>query len=81
MIPSVGRIVHYKSRGSADGVYEPACRAAVITDICEDPDHSDPGTQCVALTVLNPEGLFIHPHIQQNDWTYVGGTWHWPEQV
>lgn len=29
--PSVGRIVHYVSRGSADGFFKPQCRAAIIT--------------------------------------------------
>lgn len=31
--PSVGRIVHYVSRGSADGAYTPECRAAVIAEV------------------------------------------------
>ena len=31
--PSVGRIVHYVSRGSADGHYPQACRAAIVTAI------------------------------------------------
>lgn len=31
--PSVGRVVHYLSRGSADGVYAPACRAATIVEV------------------------------------------------
>jgi hypothetical protein len=31
--PSVGRIVHYVARGSADGVFPRTCRAAIITDV------------------------------------------------
>jgi hypothetical protein len=31
--PSVGDRVHYVSRGSADGVYPPACRAATVTEV------------------------------------------------
>ncbi len=30
-IPTVGRMVHYMSRGSADGVFPPMPRAATIT--------------------------------------------------
>lgn len=81
MIPSIGRIVHYQSHGSANGAYESTCRAAVITEICGDQDHSDPGTQCVGLVVLNPEGIFLKQHIFQDDTTLQGGTWHWPELV
>lgn len=29
--PTVGRVVHYQSRGSADGLYPPEPRAAIIT--------------------------------------------------
>lgn len=31
--PSVGRVVHYQSRGSADGVFLPEPRAALITAV------------------------------------------------
>jgi hypothetical protein len=31
--PTVGRIVHYTSRGSADGVFRPEPRAAIITAV------------------------------------------------
>lgn len=31
--PAVGRVVHYTSRGSADGVFAPLCRAAIVTDV------------------------------------------------
>ena len=31
--PSVGRDVHYVSRGSADGVYGRECRAAKVTEV------------------------------------------------
>ena len=52
MKPSVGRIVHYVSRGSADGAYESECRAAIITAVRGDSDVVD-------LAVLNPTGLFF----------------------
>ncbi len=33
MTPSVGRIVHYVARGSADGVYPKMCRAATVAQV------------------------------------------------
>lgn len=73
-VPSVGRIVHYRSRGSADGVFREQCRAAVITDGLE-------GTRAagfaVALAVLNPTGLFFDQFIEHDE-TLAPGTWHWP---
>jgi len=84
--PSVGRIVHYVSRGSADGVYPPACRAAIVTEV----DEHDPNR--VGLCVLNPTGTFFHPlngddsceHYEPPHQGVRGhrvGTWHWPERV
>jgi hypothetical protein len=43
------------SRGSADGVYPPACRAADITEV----SRAQPGV--VGLAVHNPTGTFFHP--------------------
>jgi hypothetical protein len=34
--PTVGRMVYYKTRGSADGVYPPQDRAAIVTTVNED---------------------------------------------
>lgn len=53
--PSVGRIVHYVSRGSADGVYPSVCRAAIVTEVPE--GVASPIT--VGLAVLNPTGVFF----------------------
>lgn len=83
--PSVSRMVHYVARGSADGVYPPACRAAVITEV----DEYQPGD------VFNPEGLHFpkgvlfhegdighdHTGAEVPERSYRGGTWHWPERV
>lgn len=92
MTPSVGRIVHYVSRGSADGVFKPECRAAIIAAVYG-PDHPHPlseinealeygteiGAEWVALVVFNPEGLYFNDacHSERKD----RGTWHWPELV
>lgn len=78
MIPSVGRIVHYVSRGSADGVYPAVCRAAVVTEA---------NGNRVSLCVLNPEGMFFNQRVyylahDSDAYDYERpGTWHWPEQV
>lgn len=70
--PSVGRIVHYVARGSADGRFPSACRAAVVTEV---------GTgEVVSLAVLNPTGVFFDEHIAYGE-DNTGGTWHWPERV
>jgi len=69
MNPTVGRIVHYKARGSADGAFLPVCRAAVITQT-----HSP---QVVSLAVLNPTGLFFDQALPLNE-DQAPGTWHWP---
>lgn len=54
--PTVGRIVHYVSRGSADGVYRPECRAAIVTGV----DTRRDFVGNVDLCVLNPEGMFFN---------------------
>lgn len=86
MRPSVGRVVHYLSRGSADGVFPPACRAAVITEVCEEPARF--GEQLeqvphepVCLAVLNPNGLFFDQYSEHDEDAARPGTWHWPERV
>lgn len=81
--PSVGRIVHYVSRGSADGRFPATCRAAVVTEVCDAPDGVDPetGTLCASLFVMNPTGVFLNQHVPQSEDGHRGGTWHWPERV
>lgn len=62
-------MVYYKSRGSADGVFPPTDRAAIITDALEEAEQSQ-----VRLAVINPEGLFF------TTWLYQGqnpGQWDW----
>ncbi|WP_212758540.1 hypothetical protein [Paenibacillus sinopodophylli] len=66
MIPTVGRVVYYKSRGSKDGAYEPVDRAAIITIVNSPTD--------VGLCVLNPEGLYFQPTVNQGT---EPGQWDW----
>jgi hypothetical protein len=88
MKPSVGRIVHYVSFGTPGGEYESECRAAVITEVQDDPQSS------VGLCVLNPAGQFFNRAVPYHEGdaghdhsgagiparSYPGGTWHWPER-
>jgi hypothetical protein len=71
-VPAAGQTVLYVSRGSADGVFPPVDRAAVVTEVGDD-------KETLGLCVLNPTGMFFHPlaaggarHDEQ-DW--AGGTW------
>jgi hypothetical protein len=84
-VPSVGRIVHYVSRGSADGRFPSVCRAAVVTEVGTE------GTSygVTSLCVLNPTGIFFDESVPQDESNVMvdgvrhwqGGTWHWPERV
>lgn len=74
--PSIGRIVHYVSRGSADGEYASECRAAIVTDLAQ-PDEA---IDVVGLAVLNPTGIhFTRAPLAES--VHEGGTWHWPERT
>lgn len=72
--PSIGRIVHYRSRGSADGRFPAVCRAAVVTDIAIPPMLG------ISICVLNPTGIFFDSGVEEDDGDSRPGTWHWPEK-
>lgn len=69
--PTVGRVVYYKSRGSLDGKYPPTDRAAIVTDV-QDTGLENPHE--VRLCVLNPEGMFFTPFLEQGQ---APGQWDW----
>jgi len=72
--PTTGRIVHYLSRGSADGKFPATCRAAIVTE-----DSAETSDRVYAsLAVLNPTGLFFDDSIAQDETRTEPGTWHWP---
>lgn len=89
MKPSIGRICHYVSHGTPGGEYGKECRAAVITEVQDDPRTS------VGLCVLNPTGQFFNRAVPQDEGRYEsppcagvchgrhfeGGSWHWPVRV
>lgn len=72
--PSVGRDVHYRSRGSADGRFPPTCRAAKITAV-DEYQESAPGEFIghVDLCVFNPTGLFFDRGVMQDEGAEVAG--------
>lgn len=72
--PTVGRIVYYKARGSADGVFPKVDRAAIVTDVREHEPTSTPACYDVRLCVMNPEGLFFTDWLEQGQ---EGGQWDW----
>lgn len=79
--PSVGRIVHYRALGSADGRFPVGeCRAAVITAVIEKDDNGKPLENVVSLCILNPTGMYFNDVVFFSK-EETGGTWHWPERV
>ena len=75
--PSLGRVVHYVSRGSADGRFAPKPRAAIITEVL---DSIDPAAPAVSLSVFNPTGLFFDTEVPYSP-DYKPGHWSWPPRV
>jgi hypothetical protein len=78
--PSVGRVVHYRSHGSAGGEYQPQCRAAIVTEV-GDPEGADADLAKIGLAVLNPEGMYFSRGVPYDASGDRGGQWHWPERV
>jgi len=77
MKPTVGRMVYYKDRGSADGVFPKVDRAAIVTDvreISETDTLSEKNIFQVRLAVMNPDGLFFSAWLEQGQ---EGGQWDW----
>ena len=70
-MPTVGRIVHYRSFGTPGGEHPQACRAALVTE-------GDGESSTISLAVHNPTGLFFDRDIEQDESRERGGSWHWP---
>lgn len=68
IIPTVGRVVYYKARGSADGVFPKVDRAAIITEVI------DSEKDIVSLCVLSPKGMFFDETVERGQ---EGGQWDW----
>ena len=65
--------MHYVAYGTPNGEFKPAHRAAVITEVYQDPDK-------IKVCVLNPTGIFFSDWLYQDATGETGGTWHWPER-
>lgn len=75
IVPTVGRMVYYKARGSADGVFPKKDRAATITDVHENEvSEGAPRNFSVRVCVFNPEGIFFSDWLEQGQ---EGGQWDW----
>ena len=86
MKPTIGRIVHYVARGSADGKFPPVSRVAIVTEVLDEDevDKALEGGELVGLCVINPTGLFFHPLSAggcAHDEAGAPGTWHWPPRA
>ena len=73
MEPTVGRIVHYNTRGSADGIYPPTVFAAIITAI-----HPESDEMAVDLATFGPSGLRFDQGVIKGG---EAGHWDWPPRV
>lgn len=71
-VPSIGRVVHYRSFGTPGGEYLPEPRAAIVTEVLED--------GAVSLAVLNPEGMFFNRGVSFSE-DPKPGHWSWPPRV
>lgn len=89
MKPTVGMVVHYVARGSADGVFPAVCRAAIVTEVLAlrgeeaaqaEVESWEEHHRCrVNLAVLHPDGLLFAKSIHQDEFSKTGGTFHWME--
>ena len=68
IIPTVGRVVYYKSYGTPNGEYKSEDRAAIITAV------KDAENDIVDLCVLNPTGFFFNQNVKLGQ---EGGQWDW----
>lgn len=66
--PTVGRMVYYKTRGSADGVYPPTDFAAIVTSI------DDQDSTLVSLVTFGKTGIRFETMVPKGD---QPGQWDW----
>lgn len=74
ILPTVGRMVYYKTRGSADGVYPPKNFASIITEVCEGEAGKEAEENCINLVTFGPSGMRFEQHVMQGD---QPGQWDW----
>lgn len=64
--PTVGRMVYYHTRGSADGVFPPANFAAIITKVYS--------PEMVSLATFGEQGLRFETSVKKGE---GAGCWDW----
>lgn len=69
--PTVGRMVYYKTRGSADGVFPPTDFAAIITAVS---NEEGPYIWKVCLATFGVSGLRFEQNVSQGQ---EPGQWDW----
>lgn len=88
--PTLGRVVIYTARGSADGRFKPEDRAAIITRVDENPfrdmdpepmsEQYEEDRHLVDIVVLNPQGIFFDSNVTFSP-EAKPGCWSWPVRV
>jgi len=74
--PSMGRVVIYKHRGSADGEYDPIESPAIVQEVY---DNGDDPIKCDLFVMSNTGGIFFAKNVLEGD--NAPGTWSWPKIV
>ena len=64
--PTVGRVVYFKTRGSADGVYPPVDFASIITKVYSD--------TVISLVCFGEAGIRFETSVEQGE---KPGNWDW----
>lgn len=65
--PTIGRVVYYKTRGSADGFYPPKNFAAIITEVDEE-------NETICLATFGKTGIRFEIDVKQGE---EPGQWDW----
>lgn len=92
-VPSIGRVVHYRSYGTPKGEYQSKPIAAVITEVeyydakqltelLGRSEHDRVPTGRVGLFIMNPTGIFFRS-LNEGGCTQGDGPgqWNWPPRV
>lgn len=66
IVPTIGRLVYFKTRGSKDGVYAPTIFPGIVTKIYSD--------TLISLVTFGEAGIRFELQIEQGD---QPGQWDW----
>lgn len=73
IVPTVGRMVYFKTRGSADGIYPPTNFAAIITEV-QPISKAEGNRQQVHLVCFGRDGIRFEHFVPQGE---EPGCWDW----